>query len=123
MPVQLTADCFSNLRLCWGAVAQPEDMPAAIEHIFAAGRMVDHYFVLPTPTLWTNPQMPSRSEISGIVFMEQEGTAPWLVSLLRPDNSVSVRAEMSRAEFSRMLEKSHVVLPGSQGFVPPKTAS
>ena len=83
MPTALTADCFARLRLRWGAEPAPEELPAAIEHIFDAGRMVDHYLVIPAPALWDQPDLPAPAEVAGILFCQQADGAPWQV-LLHP---------------------------------------
>lgn len=120
MPAQLTADCFARLRLRWGAQPESEELPAAIEHTFEAGRMVDQYLVTPAAALWAVPEVPPQTEVSAILFCQQADGAPWQVLLHHPDNTAPAEAEMSEAEFARLLTANNVILPGEPGFVPPQ---
>ena len=45
----MTAADFSNLHLQYKAEQAEGEIPAVIEHDFPGGRMVDHYFVTPSP--------------------------------------------------------------------------
>ena len=45
----MTAADFSNLHLQYKAEQAEGEVPAVIEHNFPGGRMVDHYFVTPSP--------------------------------------------------------------------------
>ena len=119
MPTVLTADCFARLRLRWSAVPEAEELPAAIEHRFDAGRMVDHYLVTPAPALWSLPGLPAKDGVTGILFCQQADGAPWLVLLHPTDDSTPAEAEMSEAEFARLLAANGLHLPGEPGFVPP----
>ena len=51
MPKTLTAADFLSLRMQYRAARAENEWPAAIEHDFADGRMVDHYFVVPGPAV------------------------------------------------------------------------
>ena len=52
----MTAADFSNLHLQYKAEQAEGEVPAVIEHDFPGGRMVDHYFVTPSPCLlYTSP--------------------------------------------------------------------
>ena len=61
MPTALTADAFARLRLRYGAEPEPGELPAAVEHDFDAGRMVDHYLATPAPYLRSNPPTRPRA--------------------------------------------------------------
>ena len=100
MPDTLTAADFSRLRLRWGAEPAPGELPAAIEHRFDAGRMVDHYLVTPAPALWALPGLPARAGVAGILFCQQADGAPWQVLLHPADDGAPAEAEMSAAEFA-----------------------
>ena len=118
-PITLTADCFACLRLRWGAEPAPGEVPGAIEHLFDAGRMVDHYLVTPAPALWALPGVPEQAQTAGIVFCQQTGEAPWQVLLHRTGGGTPAEAQMSAAEFAALLAANGIVLPGEPGFVPP----
>lgn len=121
MPAQLTADCFARLRLRWGAEPAPGELPAAIEHTFAAGRMVDRYLVTPAEKLWALPGLPPQDEVSGVLFCQSaaEGDA-WQVLLHRPDDGAPAEAAMPAVEFQKLLAENGIILPGEPGFVPPQ---
>ena len=119
MPTALTADCFARLRLRWGAEPGPEELPAAIEHIFDAGRMVDHYLITAAPALWSLPGLPARDAVGGVLFCQQADGAPWQVLLHPADDGAPAEAEMTEAEFARLLAANGLCLPGEPGFVPP----
>ena len=121
MPTALTADCFARLRLRWGAEPGAEELPAAIEHRFDAGRMVDHYLVTPAPALWDRPGLPAQTAVGGILFCQQADGEPWRVLLHPADGAVPAEAEMSEAEFARLLAINDLHLPGEPGFVPPES--
>ena len=50
----MTAADFTGLHLQYKTEQQPGEVPAAIEHDFDAGRMVDHYYVTPSPAFWAD---------------------------------------------------------------------
>ena len=50
----MTAADFSNLHLQYKAEQAEGEVPAVIEHDFPGGRMVDHYFVTPSPAFWAD---------------------------------------------------------------------
>lgn len=115
----LTADDFTNLRLQYKATRAEGELPAVIEHDFADGRMVDHYYVTPSPAFWADEGVQSLGEVSGILFLQQPGGAPWQVLIHEPAMIREVVFELSEAEFRRMLAASGITLPGEPGFVPP----
>ena len=45
----MTASDFTNLHLQYKSAQADGEVPAVIEHDFPGGRMVDHYFVTPSP--------------------------------------------------------------------------
>ena len=51
MPGSLTAADFLSLRMQYKNTREEGEWTAAIEHDFADGRMVDHYFLRPAPSL------------------------------------------------------------------------
>ena len=54
----MTANDFTNLHLQYLSTQAEGELPATIEHDFHNGRMVDHYFVTPSPISGTTK--PSR---------------------------------------------------------------
>ena len=54
MPTTLTVADFLSLRMQYKAEQAENEIPAVIEHNFKDGRMVDHYFVVPSPALLNN---------------------------------------------------------------------
>lgn len=64
----MTAADFSNLHLQYKAEQAEGEVPAVIEHDFPGGRMVDHYFVTPSPAFWADEGVQSLDGVSGILF-------------------------------------------------------
>ena len=50
----MTAEDFTNLHLQYLSTQAEGELPATIEHDFHNGRMVDHYFVTPSPNFWND---------------------------------------------------------------------
>ena len=116
----MTAADFSNLPLQYKSEQKEGEVPAAIEHDFEAGRMVDHYYVTPSPAFWADEGVQSLGKVSGILFLQQPQGAPWKILVHEPAMIREVIFEMADAEFRRMLQASGVILPGEPGFVPPQ---
>ena len=55
-----------------------------IEHDFPGGRMVDHYFVTPSPAFWADEGVQSLAGVSGILFLQQPDGAPWKILVHEP---------------------------------------
>ena len=72
----MTAADFSNLHLQYKAEQAEGEVPAVIEHDFPGGRMVDHYFVTPSPAFWADEGVQSLDGVSGILFLQQPDGAP-----------------------------------------------
>ena len=121
MPDTLTAADFSRLRLRWGAEPAPEELPAAIEHDFEGGRMVDHYLVTPAPALLAQAEVQALGGIAGVQFLQQPEGAPWQIVLRAAATDTPAVFEMEDAEFRALLDANGVILPGEPGFVPPST--
>ncbi len=109
-PAPLTAAAFARLRLRYGAEPEPGELPAAIEHLFDAGRMVDHYLVTPAPDL------PAAQAVR---FAQQPGAdAPWLVTLYPPEGDALV-LPMPATAFRTLLDANGLRLPGEAGYTEP----
>ena len=78
---RLTAADFLSLRMQYRAARAENEWPAAIEHDFADGRMVDHYFVVPGPAVTEDEAVRDLGPVSGILFLQQPDGAPWQVLL------------------------------------------
>lgn len=116
MPTALTADAFARLRLRYGAEPEPGELPAAVEHDFDAGRMVDHYLATPAPALLADAAAPGS--VRAVLFLQGRDGAPWRVVLSGADDA-RAEFEMPCAEWDALLQKSGIVLPGQDGFTPP----
>ena len=92
----MTAADFSNLHLQYKAEQAEGEVPAVIEHDFPGGRMVDHYFVTPSPAFWAAEGRQSLDGVSGILFLQQPDGAPWKILVHEPS----------------MIKGSRVRLPG-----------
>ena len=119
MPSQLTAADFLSLRMQYKNTRASEEWPAAIEHDFPDGRMVDHYFVVPAPSLREDEAVKGLGDVSGLLFLQQPNGAPWQVLLHEPSMIREVSFEMTEEEFRRLLEANHLALPGEPGFQMP----
>ena len=62
----MTAADFTNLHLQYKSEQAEGEVPAAIEHDFDAGRMVDHYFVTPSPAFWEDEGIRGLGQVAGI---------------------------------------------------------
>lgn len=116
----MTAADFTNLHLQYKSQQAEGEVPAAIEHDFDAGRMVDHYFVTPSPAFWEDEGIRGLGQVAGILFLQQPDGAPWKILVHEPAMIKEVIFEMPDEEFRRMLHASGVILPGEPGFQPPQ---
>ncbi|WP_303913376.1 hypothetical protein [Subdoligranulum variabile] len=116
----MTAADFTNLHLQYKSEQAEGEVPATIEHDFADGRMVDHYYVTPSPAFWADEGIQGLGSVSGILFLQQPDGAPWKILVHEPAMIKEVIFEMPDAEFRQMLQASSVILPGEPGFVPPQ---
>ena len=119
MPDPLTAGAFARLRLKWGAEPEADEVPAVIEHDFDAGRMVDHYLVVPAPALLAEPSVQALGGIEGLLFLQQKNGAPWQVLLHAAGYAGQAVFAMPEEEFRRLLAANGVILPGEAGSAPP----
>lgn len=119
MPGTLTAGDFVSLRMQYKAQQAENEIPASIEHLFESGRMVDHYFVVPAPSLLADEAVQMLGDVANLLFLQQtEPGAPWLVLLHEPAMVREAVFEMPDAEFRRLLAANRIVLPGEPGFTP-----
>ena len=116
----MTAADFTGLHLQYKTEQQPGEVPAAIEHDFDAGRMVDHYYVTPSPAFWADEGVQALGTVAGILFLQQPEGRPWQILVHEPAMIQEIVFEMPDEEFRAMLNASGVVLPGEPGFVPPQ---
>ena len=58
----MTAEDFTNLHLQYLSTQAEGELPATIEHDFHNGRMVDHYFVTPSPNFWNDEAIREASQ-------------------------------------------------------------
>lgn len=116
----MTAADFTNLHLQYKSEQAEGEVSTTIEHDFADGRMVDHYYVTPSPAFWADEGIQGLGSVSGILFLQQPDGAPWKILVHEPAMIKEVIFEMPDAEFRQMLQASGVILPGEPGFVPPQ---
>lgn len=115
----LTAADFLSLRMQYKNTREEGEWTAAIEHDFADGRMVDHYFVRPAPSLENDEAVRGLGPVSGILFLQQPNGEPWQVLLHETAMIREVIFTMSDEEFRTLLRNNNLVLPGEPGFVMP----
>ena len=72
----MTAEDFTNLHLQYLSTQAEGELPATIEHDFHNGRMVDHYFVTPSPNFWQDEAIKALEGVTGIMFLQQPDGAP-----------------------------------------------
>lgn len=111
MAAALSAADFLTLRLQYKKERQPGEIPAAIEHLFPQGVMVDHYYLRPAPTLLADADVQALGEVSGVLFVQQK-EGPWLVHLQEGSMIREVCFELPDAEMQAFLAAAGVVLPG-----------
>ena len=75
----MTAEDFTNLHLQYLSTQAEGELPATIEHDFHNGRMVDHYFVTPSPNFWNDEAIRELEGVTGIMFLQQPDGAPWKI--------------------------------------------
>ena len=119
MPGSLTAADFLSLRMQYKNTREEGEWTAAIEHDFADGRMVDHYFLRPAPSLLADEAVQALGPVSGLLFLHQPDGAPWQVVLHEMAMIKEVIFTMSEEEFRALLKNNGVILPGEPGFVMP----
>ena len=104
----MTAADFSNLHLQYKAEQAEGEVPAVIEHDFPGGRMVDHYFVTPSPAFWADEGFQSLDGVSGILFLQQPNGAPWKILVHEPSMIKEVVFDFPEEEFRKMLADNAV---------------
>lgn len=114
----MTAADFSNLHLQYKAEQAEGEVQAVIEHDFPGGRMVDHYFVTPSPAFWADEGVQSLDGVSGILFLQQPDGAPWKILVHEPSMIKEVVFDFPEEEFRKMLADNAMILPGEPGFTP-----
>ncbi len=72
----MTAEDFTNLHLQYLSTQAEGELPATIEHDFHNGRMVDHYFVTPSPNFWQDEAIKALEGVTGIMFLQQRTVPP-----------------------------------------------
>ena len=119
----MTANDFTNLHLQYLSTQAEGELPATIEHDFHNGRMVDHYFVTPSPNFWNDEAIKALEGVTGIMFLQQPDGAPWKILVNDTTMFKEVYFDFPEEEFRRMLANSNVILPGEPGFAPPTPAA
>ncbi len=114
----MTASDFTNLHLQYKSTQAEGEVPAVIEHDFPGGRMVDHYFVTPSPAFWADEGIKSLDSVSGILFLQQPDGAPWKILVHETSMIKEVVFDFPEEEFRKMLADNGVILPGEPGFAP-----
>jgi hypothetical protein len=112
MARQLSASDFLSLRTQYQTQRQAEEIPASIEHLFAQGMMIDHYYVILAPALAQDPELQSLGQVSGILFQQQPDGAPWKVYAHEITMTSEAAFEMAEPEFRAWLKDSAITLPG-----------
>ncbi|MCI2047653.1 MAG: hypothetical protein LKJ90_08055 [Faecalibacterium sp.] len=114
MAKTLSAGDFTALRLQYKNERAEGEYPAAIEHLFAQGLSLDHYWVTPAPTLMDVPEVQALGEVNGFLFVQQPDGAPWLVRVHEKSMEQNLCFEMPDAEFRAMLQNAGVKLIGEE---------
>lgn len=119
MPDILSAACFPSLRPQYKNTPADAELPAAIEHLFPQGTMIDHYYVTLSPELSGELQSllsaqtgPDGGAVNGVVFCQQPDAAPWKVHFREPLMLKDICIDMPDAEFRALLDANHIVLTG-----------
>ena len=118
MPDTLAAAQFAALRPQYKNTRAEGELPAAVEHLFAQGTMIDHYFITLTPALAAElaQLLPAPDgtggAVDGVVFSQQPDGAPWQVHFREPKMVREVCVEMPDAEFRALLAANGITLPG-----------
>ena len=108
----MTAADFTNLHLQYKSTQAEGEVPAVIEHDFADGRMVDHYYVTPSPAFWQDEGVAQLDAVAGISFLQQAPGEPWKIAVHEPSMIREVVFDFAEEEFQKMLADSGVTLPG-----------
>ena len=108
----MTAADFTNLHLQYKSAQAEGEVPAVIEHDFADGRMVDHYFVTPSAAFWQDEGVAQLDAVAGISFLQQPPGEPWKILVHEPAMIREVVFDLAETEFQKMLADSGVTLPG-----------
>jgi len=103
----MTANDFTNLHLQYLSTQAEGELPATIEHDFHNGRMVDHYFVTPSPNFWNDEAIKALEGVTGIMFLQQPDGAPWKILVNDTTMFKEVYFDFPEEEFRRMLANSH----------------
>lgn len=120
MPDMLTAAAFARLRLRYGAVPEPGEVPAAVEHDFAGGRMVDHYLATPAPGLLVQAPVQALGGLEAVLFLQGAAEEPWQVVLCGAKENARAAFALPQGEWQALLAANGIVLPGEAGFTPPQ---
>lgn len=117
----MTASDFTNLHLQYKSAQADGEVPAVIEHDFPGGRMVDHYFVTPSPAFWADEGVQSLDGVSGILFLQQPDGAQWKILVHEQSMIKEVVFDFPEEEFRKMLADNGVTLPGEPALPPSPT--
>ena len=117
MPDHLTAGQFLSMRPQYKNQQAPGELPAAVEHLFPQGTMIDHYFVTLAPELSAEVAATPGfarlgGKISGVDFCQQPDGAPWKVHFREPTMVEDLCIDMPDAEFRALLTANAIILPG-----------
>ena len=112
MPNTLSAADFTSVRMQYKTEIAPGEIPAAIEHTFSQGTMIDHYFVVVAPAILADADIAALGTVSGLLIIQQPENAPWLVYFHEITMLHEVCMELPDAEFRRLLQTNNIVLPG-----------
>lgn len=115
----MKATDFTNIHLQYLSTQAEGELPASIEHDFETGRMVDHYFLTPSAEFWQDEGIRDLKGVAGLMFLQQPDGS-WKILVNEVGMLKEVYYDFPDEEFRKMLENSHVILPGEPGFVPPK---
>ncbi len=107
----LQSSDFLSLRLQYQNERIQGELPAAIEHAFVQGTMVDHYFITVAPAVLAVPEIAALGDVCGLLFVQQEN-GPWLVYFHEITMTKEVCVEMPEDAFRAMLAANGVTLPG-----------
>ena len=117
MPEILKAEHFLSMRPQYKNQQAEGEVPAAVEHLFSQGKMIDHYFVTLSPELVADvaalPDFARQGgKITGVDFCQQPDGEPWRVHFSENPTTTDLYIDMPDSEFRAMLTANRIVLPG-----------
>ncbi|HJD20743.1 MAG TPA: hypothetical protein H9915_02875 [Candidatus Gemmiger faecigallinarum] len=113
----LTAALFPSMRPQYKNRQADGELPAAVEHLFPQGTMIDHYFVTLTPDFAAElAAVPGFARLGGrisaVAFCQQPDGAPWKVHFQEPTMVEDLCIDMPDSEFRALLAANQITLPG-----------